>query len=56
MNVKMTNFLKVSKGYKADGKRGCETFSGAGRRLCVAFSTARPHAEFISTLPEVPLC
>lgn len=55
MSVKMTNFLKVSKGNKAHRKLGCETFSGSGRRLSVAFSTVRPHAEFILTLPEMPL-
>lgn len=56
MDVKMTNFLKVSQEYKADGKLEVRhSLSSAGRRLSVALSTVRPHAEFILTLPEVPL-
>lgn len=55
MDVKLTNFLKVSQGDKADGKLGVRHSARAEGRLTVARSIVWPHAEFILTLPEVPL-
>lgn len=42
-------------GMQSRWETGCETFRRAGRRLTVAHSIVWPHAEFILTLPEVPL-